>query len=75
VRRSEFSALSGHVFGPTLAATYTRELVLPALGGRTAQAALAEGEDVRRVWNALCDAMEVPESRRWEIPPDQRHRR
>jgi len=74
VRRSEFSALSAHVFGPALAATYTRELILPVLDGRTAETALAEGEDVRRVWNALCDAMEVPDARRWEIPPDQRRR-
>lgn len=75
MRRSEFAALSAHVFGPALAATYERELILPALDGRTAAAALAAGEDVRRVWNALCDAMDVPETRRWEIPPEQRRGR
>lgn len=75
MRRSEFTALSEHVFGPALATVHTRELALPALGGRTPAAALEDGEDVRRVWNALCDAMDVPDSRRWEIPPESRGRR
>lgn len=75
MRRAEFTALADHVFGPVLAAAYARELVIPALGGRSAAQAIAEGEDVRRAWTALCDAMDVPESRRWEIPPGQRHAR
>lgn len=74
MRRSEFTALSEHVFGPVLARTYERELALVALGGRTALEAIETGEDVRRVWTALCDEMDVPESRRWEIPPEVRQR-
>ncbi|GAB2549407.1 DUF3046 domain-containing protein [Brachybacterium huguangmaarense] len=75
MRRSEFTALSEHVFGPALALTYARELVLPGLGHRTSEAAIRDGEDVRRVWTALCDELDVPESRRWEIPPGERRRR
>lgn len=69
VRRSEFAELADHVFGPALAQAHTRDLVLEEMGGRTAEQALAAGMNVRAVWTALCDAMEVPESDRWEIPP------
>ena len=74
MKRSEFAQLAEHVFGPALAATYTRELVLEGAGFRTAEQAMAEGESVRQVWTALCDELEVPESRRWEIPPEARQR-
>lgn len=73
MRRSEFSELADHVFGPALARAYTRDVVLEPLGGRTAGEALEEGQPVRAVWTALCDAMDVPDSARWEIPPDRRH--
>lgn len=72
MRRSEFTALADHVFGPTLARVYTRELVLEDLGGLTAEEALEHGRPVRAVWTALCDAMEVPDRDRWEIPLAQR---
>ncbi|MEE1618826.1 DUF3046 domain-containing protein [Brachybacterium sp. J153] len=74
MRRSEFTELAEHVFGPALASTYTRDLVLEAAGGLTAEQALERGVAVRAVWTALCDAMDVPESRRWEIPDAQRRR-
>jgi hypothetical protein len=72
VRRSEYVQLAEYVFGPTLADVYSRELVLSGIDHRTPAQAFAEGEDVRRVWTALCDEMQVPESRRWEIPPEAR---
>ena len=72
MRRSEFTELADHVFGPALARAYTRDLVLEDLGGMTAEQALEHGRPVRSVWTALCDAMEVPETDRWEIPPAQR---
>ncbi|MCS6712370.1 DUF3046 domain-containing protein [Brachybacterium sp. EF45031] len=75
MRLSEFRTLADHVFGPSLARTYAQDLVLTACGGRTAQEALSEGQDVRAVWTALCDELDVPESRRWEIPPHLRGRR
>ena len=74
MRRSEFAELADHVFGPSLARTYTHDLVLEEIGGLSAVEALERGVAVRAVWNALCDAMEVPESARWEIPVEQRRR-
>lgn len=72
MRRSEFSQLADYVFGPILAATYRRELILHAVGGVSADEAIASGVPVRQVWVALCEALDVPESQRWEIPPDDR---
>ncbi|WP_193104217.1 DUF3046 domain-containing protein [Brachybacterium sp. FME24] len=74
MRRSEFTELADHVFGPALARTYTRDLVLEDAGGLTAEQALEHGVRVRTVWTALCEAMDVPESRRWEVPLQQRRR-
>jgi ribulose 1,5-bisphosphate carboxylase large subunit-like protein len=74
VRRSEFTELAEHVFGPSLARTYTHDLVLEEIGGLSAADALERGVAVRAVWTALCDAMEVPETARWEIPLEQRRR-
>ncbi|MDN6303564.1 MAG: DUF3046 domain-containing protein [Brachybacterium sp.] len=72
MRRSEFAELADHVFGPALARTFTHDLVLEEIGGLSAAEALERGVAVRGVWNALCDAMDVPESARWEIPAQQR---
>lgn len=72
MRRSEFTELAEHVFGPALARTYTHDLVLEQIGGLTAAQALEHGVAVRSVWTALCDAMDVPDSARWEIPLGQR---
>ena len=74
MRRSEFAELADHVFGPSLARTYTHDLVLEEIGGLSAAEALERGVAVRAVWNALCDAMEIPEYARWEIPVEQRRR-
>lgn len=72
MRLSEMTALAEHVFGPALASIYTRETVLTELDGRTARQALDDGIPVRRVWTALCDQMDVPDSMRWELPPEKR---
>lgn len=74
MRRSEFAELADHVFGPTLSRTYTHDLVLEEIGGLTAAQALERGVAVRAVWTALCDAMDVPETSRWEVPAAQRRR-
>lgn len=75
MRRSEFTALADHVFGSALAAVHVRGEALGPFGGRTPKQALDDGEDVRAVWTALCDAMDVPESERWEVPDPHRPRR
>jgi hypothetical protein len=50
-------------FGQAYAQVITRDLVLGALGDRTAEAALAAGEDPKDVWLALCEANNVPKER------------
>lgn len=64
MRLSHFWTLMNDEFGPTYAGTLARDHVLGSLGNRTVQQALEDGEPPRAVWLALCDDMDVPESRR-----------
>jgi hypothetical protein len=48
-------------FGEVYAESVAKDHVLAALGGRTVNQALADGEDVKVVWRAVCDAFRVPE--------------
>ena len=59
MKLSEFSFAVRTQFGAT-ADVLTRELVLPSLGNQTAAQALAAGAEPRQVWDALCDATDVP---------------
>ena len=65
VRLREFWQLVDEVFGRVHGRALTNDLVLTALDGRTAAAALEDGEEPRTVWHALCDAMELPDAHRW----------
>ena len=65
MRVSEFWELVTGEFGGPHGQMLVRELVLFELGNRTAERALADGEPVRDVWIAMCDALDVPASRRW----------
>jgi hypothetical protein len=65
VRLREFWQLVDEVFGPGYGRVLAREQVLEALGGRTPVDALEAGLQPRDVWHALCDALDVPEARRW----------
>ena len=65
MRHSEFWTLVDDEFGRSYGRTLVRDHVLGGLGHRTAEQALAAGEDPRTVWFALCDEFEVPEERRW----------
>jgi hypothetical protein len=65
VRSSEFWELVDGEFGRAHGRTLVLDHVLFELGNRTAEQALADGEPFREVWVALCDSMDVPESRRW----------
>lgn len=47
-------------FGEAYADSVARDLVIAQLGGRTVVAALAAGEQPRTVWEAVCEAVEVP---------------
>jgi hypothetical protein len=48
-------------FGETYADSVARDYVLSSLGGRTVNQALADGEDAKIVWRAVCEAFKVPE--------------
>jgi hypothetical protein len=51
-------------FGESYAGSLARDHVMGVLGNRTALQALEAGESPRTVWLALCEDMDVPESRR-----------
>ncbi len=48
-------------FGEAYAASVARDYVLADLGGRTVDQALAQGEDAKTIWRAICEAFDVPE--------------
>jgi len=62
---SEFWTLVEEEFGPAQGRALVRDHVVGPLGHRTAEQALAAGEDAREVWFALCDDLQVPAERRW----------
>ena len=64
MKRSEFNLAIEQEFGPGYGIVVVNDLVLAALGGRTASEALSDGVPPRDVWFAICDATDVPESRR-----------
>ena len=51
-------------FGENYAASVAKDYVLAGAGGRTVNQALADGEDVKTVWLAVCDDFDVPENLR-----------
>jgi transcriptional regulator GlxA family with amidase domain len=61
VRLTVFWELMREHFGDSYAASVARDFVLTSLGGRTAEQALAEGEEPKAVWRAVCEAFDVPE--------------
>jgi hypothetical protein len=48
-------------FGETYADSVAQDYILSSLGGRTVNTALAEGEDAKTVWRAVCDTFNVPD--------------
>jgi Protein of unknown function (DUF3046) len=48
-------------FGETYADSVAKDQVLAALGDRTVNQALADGEEVKVVWRAVCENFDVPE--------------
>ncbi len=73
VRHSHFWDLMDAEFGQAYARTLASDLVVGDLDDRTAEQALALGTTPRAVWEAVCDAMQVPQERRWG--PTERARR
>ena len=64
MRLTEFWTRMERRFGAVYAASYAADQVLPQLGGRTVREALDEGDDVKQVWRAVCDATQAPASER-----------
>ena len=63
MRLSEFQRAVADEFGAAYGATIVKDVVIGALGDRTASQALEAGVDTRIVWEALCAAMDVPRER------------
>jgi hypothetical protein len=64
VRLTYFRELMEGEFGAFRAASLSHDHVFAALGGRTVEQALEAGIEPREVWLAVCDAYDVPLSRR-----------
>lgn len=64
VRLSHFWELMNDEFGEAYASSLARSHSLHALGDQTVLEALEAGESPRAIWRAICDDMDVPESRR-----------
>ncbi|MBV9383651.1 MAG: DUF3046 domain-containing protein [Streptosporangiaceae bacterium] len=48
-------------FGDVYAESVAKDFVLAGLGERTVDKALADGEDAKVVWRAVCETFNVPE--------------
>jgi hypothetical protein len=68
MRVSRFRTLVEEEFGGPYGRLLLRDHVLVALGGRTPEQALADGEEPRAVWVALCEDLDVPKAHRWGRP-------
>jgi Protein of unknown function (DUF3046) len=64
VRLTEFWERMRAQFGEVYAESVAKDYVLSGLGGRTVNKALADGEDAKIVWRAVCETFNVPESLR-----------
>jgi hypothetical protein len=51
-------------FGELYAQSVAQDFVLASLGGRTVNQAIADGEEPKVIWRAVCDAFQVPERQR-----------
>ena len=64
MRLTEFWARMREQFGDVYAESLAKDYVLSNLGGRTVNQALADGEDAKVVWRAVCDTFNVSDSLR-----------
>lgn len=60
MRVTEFRERMRTRFGPAYADSVARDQIIRGLGDRTAQEALAAGEDPKTVWLAVCEHFEIP---------------
>lgn len=64
MRHTVFRRRMAEEFGEIRAEMLAQDHVLSALGGRTVDEALEAGLSPKDVWQALCEAFEVPAERR-----------
>ena len=64
MRHTDFRHRMVEEFGEIRADTLGQDLVLSALGERTANQALEAGMTPKQVWRVLCEAFDVPAERR-----------
>jgi Protein of unknown function (DUF3046) len=64
MRISHFRERMTEEFGELRAEMIARDHVFADLGGRTVDQALAAGLSARQAWTAVCEAFDVPASRR-----------
>jgi hypothetical protein len=64
-----------HAFGPAYAKSLASDLVVGALGSRTAAEALEAGTEPQAVWQALCDALDLDDATRWHYRAEPKKRR
>ena len=64
MRLTVFWERMAEFFGEAYADSVARDHVLATLGGRTVNRALADGEDAKIVWRAVCEAFNVPDTLR-----------
>jgi hypothetical protein len=64
MRLTEFWTRMREQFGDAYAESVAKDFVLSGLGDRTVTRALADGEDVKRVWRAVSEQFNVPEGLR-----------
>ena len=63
MRLSDFQTLMVDEFGAEYSAVLLRDLALTEYADRTGKQALADGEEPKGIWLAICRAQAVPESR------------
>lgn len=51
-------------FGEAYATSVAKDFVIASLGERTVDKALADGEDAKVVWRAVCETFDVPDALR-----------
>ena len=61
MRLTVFWERMAEFFGEAYADSVAKDHVLSTLGGRTVDKALADGEDAKTVWRAVCEAFNVPD--------------
>ncbi|WP_182049208.1 DUF3046 domain-containing protein [Changpingibacter yushuensis] len=76
MRESEFWAAVDWVYPNGRGHSLAEDLVLSALGDVSPREALDAGENPQRVWEAMCDAMDLPSSYYFinRVKPEDRDR-